>query len=94
MSQPVTILGLEGSANKIGIGINCDGVVLSNPRRTYCPPPGEGFLPRDTAKHHQKCVLAVLKEALEEAKMTKDQIDAIAYTKGPGTNKHVDLSEK
>ena len=84
MSKPVTILGLEGSANKIGVGILRDGEVLSNPRRTYCPPPGEGFLPRDTAQHHQKCVLIVLKEALEEAKVTKEDIDAIAYTKGPG----------
>jgi len=52
-----TILGLEGSANKIGVGIIRDGEVLSNPRRTYCPPPGQGFLPRDTAVHHQKVVL-------------------------------------
>lgn len=52
-----TILGLEGSANKIGVGIIRDGEVLSNPRRTYCPPPGQGFLPRDTAVHHQQVVL-------------------------------------
>ena len=37
-----TIIGFEGSANKIGIGIVRDGEVLSNPRRTYCAPPGEG----------------------------------------------------
>ena len=47
------IIGFEGSANKIGIGIVEDGKVLSNPRRTYVTPPGEGFLPRDTAKHHR-----------------------------------------
>ena len=52
-----TIMGLEGSANKMGIGIIRDGEVLSNPRRTYCPPPGQGFLPRDTAVHHQKVIL-------------------------------------
>ena len=50
-------MGLEGSANKMGIGIIRDGEVLSNPRRTYCPPPGQGFLPRDTAVHHQKVIL-------------------------------------
>jgi len=52
-----TIIGLERSANKMGIGIIRDGIVLSNPRRTYCPPPGHGFLPRDTAVHHQKVIL-------------------------------------
>ena len=77
-----TILGLEGSANKLGIGVVRDGVVLSNPRRTYNAPPGEGFMPRETAIHHQSVVLIVLREALDEAKITPADIDAIAYTKG------------
>ncbi|KAF6728611.1 putative tRNA N6-adenosine threonylcarbamoyltransferase [Oryzias melastigma] len=36
------VIGFEGSANKIGIGIIKDGEVLSNPRRTYITPPGQG----------------------------------------------------
>ncbi|XP_074645440.1 tRNA N6-adenosine threonylcarbamoyltransferase-like [Tubulanus polymorphus] len=80
----VIAIGFEGSANKIGIGIIEDGNVLSNPRRTYITPPGEGFLPRDTAKHHRGCILTVLREALDEAKITPDKIDVICYTKGPG----------
>lgn len=59
--MPTTVIGLEGSANKIGIGIIRDGVVLSNPRHTYVTPPGEGFLPRDTAKHHREWVLKILR---------------------------------
>ena len=35
-------IGFEGSANKIGIGIIEDGVVLSNVRKTYITPPGHG----------------------------------------------------
>jgi N6-L-threonylcarbamoyladenine synthase len=81
MHPTTTILGLEGSANKIGIGVVRDGIVLSNPRRTYCPPPGEGFMPRETAMHHRECVLDVLKEALDEAGIRPRDIDAIAYTK-------------
>lgn len=38
------VIGFEGSANKIGIGIIRDGEVLSNPRRTYITPPGQGKL--------------------------------------------------
>ena len=75
------IIGFEGSANKIGIGIIQDGEVLSNPRRTYITPPGEGFLPRDTAQHHRDNVLIVLREALDEANISPDKIDAVAYTK-------------
>jgi len=78
------IIGFEGSANKIGIGVIQDGEVLSNPRRTYITPPGEGFLPRDTARHHRAHVLTVLREALQEANIAPHQIDAVAYTKGPG----------
>lgn len=37
-------IGFEGSANKLGIGIIKDGVVLSNVRTTYITPPGHGKL--------------------------------------------------
>lgn len=40
----VVVIGLEGSANKLGIGILKDGAVLANPRRTYVTPPGEGMM--------------------------------------------------
>lgn len=43
------VLGIEGSANKIGVGIvKEDGTILANVRRTYITPPGQGFLPKDT----------------------------------------------
>lgn len=80
----VVAIGFEGSANKLGIGIIRDGVVLSNPRRTFITPPGEGFKPVDTAKHHQAHILPLLQQALEEAKVKPDEIDVICYTKGPG----------
>ncbi|XP_078458309.1 tRNA N6-adenosine threonylcarbamoyltransferase isoform X2 [Lampetra fluviatilis] len=78
------VIGFEGSANKLGIGIVRDGVVLSNPRCTYITPPGQGFLPRDTAKHHQERVLEILQKALDEAGIAPVEIDCVAYTKGPG----------
>ena len=83
-----TIIGLEGSANKIGIGIIRDGKVLSNPRRTYNGPPGEGFRPRETAIHHRQVILEVLREALDEAQIKPQEIDAIAFTKGLEEKRH------
>ncbi|XP_011303407.1 probable tRNA N6-adenosine threonylcarbamoyltransferase [Fopius arisanus] len=80
----VVAIGFEGSANKLGIGIIRDDEVLSNVRRTYVTPPGEGFLPRETAVHHRTHVLEVLKHALEDAKLTMKEVDVICYTKGPG----------
>ncbi|XP_043497360.1 probable tRNA N6-adenosine threonylcarbamoyltransferase isoform X2 [Polistes fuscatus] len=80
----VIAIGFEGSANKLGIGVIRDNEVLSNVRRTYITPPGEGFLPRETAEHHRKCIIEVLKEALNNAKITMKEVDVICYTKGPG----------
>ncbi|XP_027975391.1 probable tRNA N6-adenosine threonylcarbamoyltransferase isoform X2 [Eumetopias jubatus] len=82
-AMPV-VLGFEGSANKIGVGVVRDGTVLANPRRTYVTPPGTGFLPGDTARHHRGVILDLLQEALTEAGLTSQDIDCIAYTKGPG----------
>ena len=80
----VVVIGFEGSANKIGVGIIRDGVVLANPRHTFISPPGTGFQPSETAKHHKAHVISLTKKALEEAQIKPEEIDAICFTKGPG----------
>ncbi|ODQ66322.1 peptidase M22, glycoprotease [Nadsonia fulvescens var. elongata DSM 6958] len=101
-------IGLEGSANKLGVGIMLQQLptkhtpvpraqVLCNIRDTYITPPGEGFLPRDTARHHRNWVVRLIKRSLEEsvlpAKMSGEvenrpirvnDIDCICFTQGPG----------
>ncbi len=95
-ARVITALGVEGSANKLGVGILrwTEGVggplgdgeyaILANPRKTYITPPGEGFLPRETAWHHQHHVVALTVAALAEAKLRPADIDCICFTKGPG----------
>lgn len=57
------VIGFEGSANKIGVGIIRDGEVLSNPRRTYITPPGQGeghvYPESSTSLWSQYCVNVV-----------------------------------
>jgi N6-L-threonylcarbamoyladenine synthase len=83
-------LGLEGSANKLGIGIishpspTAEPLVLANLRHTYVSPPGTGFLPKDTALHHRGWVVRMIKQALRQARLLPKDIDVICYTKGPG----------
>jgi N6-L-threonylcarbamoyladenine synthase len=88
-------IGLEGSANKLGVGIilhpkttpgspSQPAQILSNIRRTYVSPPGEGFLPKDTALHHRKHVASLVRQALDEANLSIADIDCVCYTKGPG----------
>uniref|UniRef100_A0A7S4A950 N(6)-L-threonylcarbamoyladenine synthase n=1 Tax=Pseudo-nitzschia australis TaxID=44445 RepID=A0A7S4A950_9STRA len=105
------VLGIEGSANKVGVGIlkyspskrkqnvpcssaeNVDEEpaiyhILSNPRKTYIAPTGQGFLPRQTATHHQNHIVALVRAALLEAfadeQHPEKMISAICFTKGPG----------
>ena len=78
-------LGIEGSANKIGIGIvDEEGNILANPRKTYITPPGTGFMPRETAVHHADHVVALVQEAMQAASVRACDIKVICYTKGPG----------
>ncbi|WVF71253.1 tRNA N6-adenosine threonylcarbamoyltransferase [Kwoniella sp. CBS 6097] len=95
-------LGIEGSANKLGVGIISHSppetsstttkpaaaativTVLSNVRHTYITPPGEGFLPSDTARHHREWVIRVIEEAVRKAGVRLGDLDCIAFTKGPG----------
>ncbi|OLL27162.1 tRNA N6-adenosine threonylcarbamoyltransferase [Neolecta irregularis DAH-3] len=83
-------IGLEGSANKIGVGIirhpypNGRAEILANIRHTYITPPGQGFLPRDTAQHHREWANKLVKTALQESGITPNDIDCICFTQGPG----------
>ncbi|KAJ2490301.1 putative tRNA threonylcarbamoyladenosine biosynthesis protein kae1 [Coemansia sp. RSA 2050] len=97
--RTIIAMGLEGSANKLGIGIvkhvypggiSSDGelspeyIELANVRDTYNPPAGEGFLPRDVAAHHRSTIITLIRQAFEEAKIGPQDLDCICYTKGPG----------
>ncbi|KAL8909627.1 MAG: hypothetical protein Q9207_000125 [Kuettlingeria erythrocarpa] len=83
-------LGLEGSANKLGVGVilhppnGGPAQILANIRHTFVSPPGEGFLPKDTARHHRTWVVRLVRQALQKAGATIDELDCICYTKGPG----------
>ncbi|KAI9818525.1 MAG: putative tRNA threonylcarbamoyladenosine biosynthesis protein kae1 [Pycnora praestabilis] len=83
-------LGLEGSANKLGVGLilhpskGGPAQILANIRHTFVSPPGEGFLPKDTAKHHRSWVIRLVKQAMKDAGLGVDEVDCICYTKGPG----------
>ena len=85
MSGKLIAMGIEGSANKIAVGIVTEtGDILSNPRFTFITPPGTGFMPKETAEHHREKILGLVHTALKEANLTIKQIDLFVYTKGPG----------
>ncbi|GAA5893094.1 tRNA N6-adenosine threonylcarbamoyltransferase [Sporobolomyces salmoneus] len=99
-SKPLLALGLEGSANKLGVGLILHSPptegetsatgdpgtvsILSNIRHTYVTPPGEGFLPSDTARHHKRWITEVVDKALKQGNVTMRDVDVVCFTKGPG----------
>ncbi|KAK9365745.1 glycoprotease family-domain-containing protein [Lipomyces kononenkoae] len=96
-SRPTVAIGLEGSANKLGVGIirhfpapvsgggpRPPAEILANIRHTYITPAGQGFLPRDTANHHRSFVVKLVKEALKQSGLAPADIDCVCFTQGPG----------
>ncbi|KAE9550281.1 hypothetical protein FO519_006519 [Halicephalobus sp. NKZ332] len=80
-----TIIGIESSANKVGVGIVTDTELIANTRATFHGLPGEGFRPTEVARHHQRILPDLISDAMKQAGV-KDasEVAAIAYTKGPG----------
>ncbi|CAA9987203.1 tRNA N6-adenosine threonylcarbamoyltransferase, putative [Plasmodium knowlesi strain H] len=82
---PKYILGLEGSANKLGVSIiNSDMQILVNMRRTYVSEIGCGFIPRQINAHHKYYIIEMIKDCLNKLKIRMTDIYLICYTKGPG----------
>merc|ERR1712093_134871 len=78
-------IGLEGSANKLGVGVISHppngepAQILSNIRHTFVSPPGEGFLPKDTAKHHRSWVVKLVKQAMSQAGVAIKDVDCSSF---------------
>ncbi len=78
------ILGIESTAHTIGIGIVDEHGVLANENDTYTPPQGSGIHPREAADHHILVVSSLLNRALDKAGVRLSDIDAVAFSQGPG----------
>jgi N6-L-threonylcarbamoyladenine synthase len=76
-------LGIESTAHTFGIGIVNNKKVLANVKAAYTTKSG-GIIPMDAAKHHEKNWKSVLEQALFDAKISLDDVDLVAYSRGPG----------
>ena len=77
------ILGIESTAHTFGIGIVRDGKILANVKDSYTTEKG-GIIPTESAKHHEQVKEQVYLQALDKAKISEKDIDAIAFSQGPG----------
>jgi len=77
-------LGIESTAHTFGIGIvDNKGKILANERATFTTEEG-GIQPREAANCHLENAETVLTDALEKSKLNLREIDAIAFSRGPG----------
>ncbi len=79
-------LGIETTAHTFGCSVvTFYGKVLSNVIDSYKTKPGEGgMIPYKVADHHVEVCDKVLKQALEKANLTLQDINLISFSQGPG----------
>jgi N6-L-threonylcarbamoyladenine synthase len=81
----ITILGIESSCDDTSAAIIKDGILLSNViagqkvHEEY-----GGVVPELASRAHQQNIVPVVDTAIKRAGITKNDIDAIAFTRGPG----------
>lgn len=81
----VTILGIESSCDDTAASVIQDGVLLSNiissqkVHESY-----GGVVPELASRAHQQNIIPTVNEAIKQANIKKEDITAIAFTRGPG----------
>jgi N6-L-threonylcarbamoyladenine synthase len=81
------ILGIESSCDETGAAVVRSGEeILSNvvASQIVTHQPYGGVVPELASREHLRAIIPVLRQALAEAKMTYETVDAIAVTQGPG----------
>ena len=81
----ITILGIESSCDDTSAAVIQDGYLLSNiiadqdVHRNY-----GGVVPELASRAHQQNIIPVVEQAIKSAGISRYEIDAVAFTRGPG----------
>ncbi|MCA6075198.1 tRNA (adenosine(37)-N6)-threonylcarbamoyltransferase complex transferase subunit TsaD [Fulvivirga sedimenti] len=80
-----TILAIESSCDDTSAAIIKNGKVLNNIVATQSVHKKYGgVVPELASRAHQKHIVPVVEEALRQAGVQKDELSAVAFTRGPG----------
>ena len=81
----ITILGIESSCDDTSAAVLRSNVLLSNVIASQAVHVKYGgVIPELASRAHQQNIVPVVDTALREAGVTADELDAIAFTRGPG----------
>ena len=85
MEKNVYILAIESSCDDTSAAVLRDGVLLSNVTASQDVHKAYGgVVPELASRAHQQNVVPVVDQALKRAGVEKEQLSAIAFTRGPG----------
>jgi len=85
MTKGITILGIESSCDDTSAAIIRDGVIMSNVvasqkvHKEY-----GGVVPELASRAHQQNIIPVVDMAIKKANINREEISAVAFTRGPG----------
>ena len=83
--EPVYILGIESSCDDTSAAVLKDGVLLSNVTASQAVHEAYGgVVPELASRAHQQNIVPVVDQALKRAGIEKEQLSAVAFTRGPG----------
>ena len=83
--QNIYILGIESSCDDTAASVIYNGRILSNViANQKIHEEYGGVVPELASRAHQQNIVPVVTQALKKANITKDQLSAIAFTRGPG----------
>jgi len=79
------ILGIESSCDETSASICINGEIRSNVVATQAiHSKYGGVIPELASRAHQQNIIPTVEEAIRQAKVSKNQIDAVSFTRGPG----------
>ena len=83
--KSVYILGIESSCDDTSAAVMRDGILLSNVTASQAVHEAYGgVVPELASRAHEKNIVPVVDQALKQAGIEREQLSAIAFTRGPG----------
>lgn len=84
-TKNIYILGIESSCDDTSASVICNGKVLSNVvANQEIHAKYGGVVPELASRAHQQNIVPVVQQAIAQANITKHDLNAIAFTRGPG----------
>jgi N6-L-threonylcarbamoyladenine synthase len=81
----IYILGIESSCDDTSAAVIKNGILLSNVTASQAIHMAYGgVVPELASRAHQQNIVPVVDQAIKKANITKEQLSAVAFTRGPG----------